>query len=137
VVLHRVRILEVFLAVLALVSLAGPMGVLNMSLYGVSTESLVTVLALNPVRLASQALPVLSYRKGFSREETLLQCLVSLINTVIPSQVVLETRNVFADFITMLTLHRRGVAMNILHVTRYRVSVDELVADFALDFIGI
>jgi hypothetical protein len=53
------------------------------------------------------------------------------------SEMILQTVFILAACITMLTLHWRGVAMKVLHVTRHCVSMDELEADGALDFIGI
>ena len=53
------------------------------------------------------------------------------------SQMVLQTVRVLAEFAAVWTLDWWGVAMLILHVSRYGVLVDEFTADLTLNFIGI
>ena len=60
---------------------------------------------------------------------------IGLVDAMVPPQMVFVAGQVFADLLTVLTLHSWGIAVQILHVPRYRVPVDELQAHRTLGFI--
>lgn len=60
---------------------------------------------------------------------------IGLVDAMISPQVVFIAGQVFADLLTMLALDPWGVTMQVLHVARYGVSMDELHANRTLCFI--
>ena len=60
---------------------------------------------------------------------------IGLVDAMVPPQMVFVAGEVFADLLTVLTLHSWRIAVQILHVPRYRVPVDELQAHRTLRFI--
>lgn len=78
------------------------------------------------------------YNEKFSLvSKTLLKNSASLVYVVISPQMVFVAGQILTSLLAMLTLNWRRVSMEVPHVTGYRVPVDELVADCALDFIAI
>ena len=82
--------------------------------------------------------PNCSYTMKFSLvSKTLWKNSASLVYVVISPQMVFVAGQILTSLLAMLTLNWRRVSMEVPHVTGYRVPVDELVADCALDFIAI
>ena len=91
------------------------MDILHVSVQTVLVECLVTIGALNLALLLPASCETLES--------------IGLVDAMISPQVVFIAGQVFADLLTMLALDPRRVPMQVLHMARYCISMDELHAN--------